>query len=196
MENIFRLVAERRIQEAIDEGKFDDLPGKGKPLDLEEDVSTPAHLRVANRILKNAGVLPDWMQLDAEIDRQRESIRRASDRLEHEYPRRKARALSASGLGSLEKRKLEFARWLARERAEYLSTMRQVNTDITKLLMLAPSVQRVQAPIKLAEETARFDEAFPFLPGVEAPPPPEPERSDEVKETVRAIYAARRGRHA
>ena len=52
-------IAERRIQEAIERGEFDDLPGKGKPLHLgEDDRSVPEELRMAYRMLKNAGLLP------------------------------------------------------------------------------------------------------------------------------------------
>jgi len=31
----FEKIAEEKIQEAIATGEFDDLPGKGKPLDLD-----------------------------------------------------------------------------------------------------------------------------------------------------------------
>jgi len=61
-------IAERRIQEAIERGEFDDLPGKGKPLDLgEDDRTVPAELRMAYRILKNAGLLPPEVELHKEI---------------------------------------------------------------------------------------------------------------------------------
>ena len=61
-------IAERRIQEAIERGEFDDLPGKGKPLDLgEDDRTVPAELRMAYRILKNAGLLPPDVELHKEI---------------------------------------------------------------------------------------------------------------------------------
>jgi hypothetical protein len=51
-------VAEERIQEAIRRGEFDALPGAGKPLVLEEDPLVPAELRIANRVLSNAGLVP------------------------------------------------------------------------------------------------------------------------------------------
>ena len=61
-------IAERRIQEAIERGEFDDLPGKGKPLDLgDDDRTVPAELRMAYRILKNAGLLPPDVELHKEI---------------------------------------------------------------------------------------------------------------------------------
>src|SRR5689334_22802808 len=57
--DVIARVAERKIQEAIDEGAFDNLPGKGKPLVFDDDPMTPPHLRLANRILRNANVLPE-----------------------------------------------------------------------------------------------------------------------------------------
>jgi len=51
-------LAEKKIQEAMACGEFDDLPGAGRPLDLDDDALVPEELRVAHRILKNAGVAP------------------------------------------------------------------------------------------------------------------------------------------
>jgi hypothetical protein len=52
------LLAERRIVEAIARGELDDLPGAGQPLALDDDRLVPEELRVAYRILKNAGFVP------------------------------------------------------------------------------------------------------------------------------------------
>ena len=54
----FELIAERKIAEAAAKGEFDGLPGAGKPLDLEEDPLVPEDQRMANRILRNAGIAP------------------------------------------------------------------------------------------------------------------------------------------
>jgi len=54
----FDAVAEERIQEAIRRGDLDGLPGAGKPLVLDDDPLVPAEVRAANRILKNAGLVP------------------------------------------------------------------------------------------------------------------------------------------
>ena len=56
-------LAERKIEEAIARGEFDDLPGAGRPLELDDDPLVPEELRVAYRILKNAGYVPP--ELDA-----------------------------------------------------------------------------------------------------------------------------------
>jgi hypothetical protein len=65
--NIFDKIAEERIREAIEHGEFDDLPGKGKPLNLEDDSHLPADLRLAYKILKNADCLPPELELRKEI---------------------------------------------------------------------------------------------------------------------------------
>ncbi|MGB7180446.1 MAG: DUF1992 domain-containing protein [Burkholderiaceae bacterium] len=52
-----RLV-ESRIEQARDDGEFDNLPGAGKPLQLDDDSMVPEELRVVYRVLKNAGFVP------------------------------------------------------------------------------------------------------------------------------------------
>ncbi len=65
--DIFRTIAEGKIREAVLNGEFDNLPNKGKPLDLDDTAHIPEELRAAYTILKNAGVLPEEMELKKEI---------------------------------------------------------------------------------------------------------------------------------
>ena len=60
-------LAEQRIAEAIANGELDELPGKGRPLELDDDALVPEHLRLAYRILKNAGFVPPEVQTLNEI---------------------------------------------------------------------------------------------------------------------------------
>ena len=60
-------IAEARIRDAMARGDFDDLPGKGKPLQLEDLSEVPDDLRVGYLVLKNAGVLPEEMQSRKEM---------------------------------------------------------------------------------------------------------------------------------
>ncbi len=55
------------MQEAVGRGEFDNLPGTGKPLALDDDTFVPPELRVAYRVLQNAGYLPHNLQLRSEI---------------------------------------------------------------------------------------------------------------------------------
>jgi hypothetical protein len=59
---MFELIAERKIAEAIARGELDDLPGAGRPLDLDDDAMIPEELRLAHRILKNAGYVPPELE--------------------------------------------------------------------------------------------------------------------------------------
>ena len=56
-------IAENRIREAMQEGEFDDLPGAGKPIDLDGYFKLPEHLRVAFSILKTANCVPAEVEL-------------------------------------------------------------------------------------------------------------------------------------
>ena len=60
-------LAEQRIAEAIANGELDELPGKGRPLELDDDALVPEDLRLAYRILKNAGFVPPEVQTLNEI---------------------------------------------------------------------------------------------------------------------------------
>ncbi len=65
--DILRRIAEQRILEAMERGEFDNLPGRGKPLKLDDDSWIPEDLRAAYRVLKNAGCLPPELELKKEI---------------------------------------------------------------------------------------------------------------------------------
>ncbi|MCI1858503.1 MAG: DUF1992 domain-containing protein [Sporolactobacillus sp.] len=60
-------LAEEKIQQALRDGAFDNLPGKGRPLEMEQLSSVPADLRIGYKVLKNAGYLPQELQLHKEI---------------------------------------------------------------------------------------------------------------------------------
>jgi len=51
------IVAEQRIREAMERGEFENLPSRGRPLDLDEDANVPEELRMAYKLLKNGGYL-------------------------------------------------------------------------------------------------------------------------------------------
>ena len=72
-------IAEERIRKAQEEGVFDNLPGKGKPLQLEDDSRIPEDLRLAYKILKNANCLPPEMELRKEIFSLRQLLDAATD---------------------------------------------------------------------------------------------------------------------
>ena len=73
------VVAERKIREAMDRGEFANLPGAGKPLRLEDDSMIPEDLRVAYKILRNAGCIPPELEVRKEIVNLRDLLRTIGD---------------------------------------------------------------------------------------------------------------------
>jgi hypothetical protein len=63
----FDRIVEALIKEAMERGEFDNLPGKGKPIDLTEYFETPEEVRLANSVLKNAGMTSLEVELLKEI---------------------------------------------------------------------------------------------------------------------------------
>jgi hypothetical protein len=75
--DVFQLIAERKIVEAMERGEFDNLPGKGKPLQLSQDLLEPPERRLANKILKDAGVAPVEVSLRRELTELKRDYARA-----------------------------------------------------------------------------------------------------------------------
>lgn len=65
--NLLDQLAEANIEEALERGILDDLPGMGRPLELDDDAMVPENLRAAYRILRNSGHLPQEVTLYSEI---------------------------------------------------------------------------------------------------------------------------------
>jgi hypothetical protein len=76
---LFQRVAEQRIIEAQRKGEFDNLPGKGKPLELEDLSWVPQDLRIGYKILKNAHVLPPEAELLKDIHTLEDLLKHVED---------------------------------------------------------------------------------------------------------------------
>ena|SRR3984893_7059694 len=63
-------IAERKIREAMVEGAFDNLTGKGRPLNLEENPYEDPSLRMAHRLLRNNGFAPACMEEAKDLERE------------------------------------------------------------------------------------------------------------------------------
>ena len=63
-----RVITEKKLREAIENGEFDNLPGKGNPVDLKENPFEDPDLRMVHRLLRNAGFAPAWIEERKDID--------------------------------------------------------------------------------------------------------------------------------
>jgi DnaJ homologue, subfamily C, member 28, conserved domain len=76
---LFQRIAEQRILEAQRNGAFDDLPGRGKPLELEDLSWVPEELRIGYHILKNAHVLPPEAELLKDVHTLEDLLKHVED---------------------------------------------------------------------------------------------------------------------
>jgi hypothetical protein len=128
---------ERQIRQAIDEGKFDNLPHQGKPLPNDENPYA-GEWGLAFHVLRNAGFAPPWIEADKEV---RALLARRDAIL--------ARAAAGPALSESARRRDH----LALERL-----VDEINRSIERLNAEAPTTQQHRRPLALADELARYDE--------------------------------------
>ena len=80
--DFFERVAENRILEAMEAGLFDHLEGMGQPFKFEDDRHVPPELRLAYKMLKNAGCLPPELELRQEVVRLQDLVATMPDTAE------------------------------------------------------------------------------------------------------------------
>ncbi len=80
--DFFQRIAENRILEALEAGLFDNLPGKGRPLKLDDDSNVPEDLRLAYKIMKMADCLPPELETRREITRLQDLVASLEDESE------------------------------------------------------------------------------------------------------------------
>jgi hypothetical protein len=98
--DLWRRIAEEKIERAMEEGAFDHLAGQGKPLPVEEDSLTDPDMRLAHHLLRSNGFTLPWIaerqEIEAIIQGTRASLartwrwqcsRRRDDVLEREWAR-------------------------------------------------------------------------------------------------------------
>jgi hypothetical protein len=129
---------ERQIREAVEDGRFDNLPHQGKPLPNDENPYA-AEWGLAFHVLKNAGFAPPWIEADKDV---RELLTRRDALI--------ARAATGAAPSLLER---------TRARAQLESLVTQANAATARLNAEAPSVRQHRRPLVLADELRRFDEA-------------------------------------
>ena len=84
-------LVEKKIREAMEKGEFDNLPGKGEPIDLSENPFEDPEMRMVHRLLRNAGFAPPWLEerksIEAELANAREILARAKKLFREESKR-------------------------------------------------------------------------------------------------------------
>jgi len=89
----FEWIAEHKIREAIEAGEFDNLPGKGKPVNLDDYWQQSPSTRMAYIVLKNSGYLPPQLLLRKEIERLMVEVEAVTGRFRRRCQRYRQRIL-------------------------------------------------------------------------------------------------------
>lgn len=135
-ERIRESIVERQIRDAMDEGRFDDLPHRGARLSLPDD-SAAGDRAIAHRVLKNAGMAPAWIEADQTV-----------------------RALLAErdGLLTRPSRLSSLAR--TRARADLVRVVEAANRAILRVNVEAPTERQHRRMLDIDTELARLERAF------------------------------------
>ena len=80
--SVIQDIAEHRIREAIDQGEMENLPGRGRPLELDNDAHIPQEMRMAYKILKNSGHLPQEVEQEKQVQTMLDLLEHCQDEQE------------------------------------------------------------------------------------------------------------------
>ncbi len=146
----FRSAVEKAIEEARQEGKFDNLPGHGKPLRLEENPHEAPEKRMAHHILRSNGFAPAWIEMGKAIDaRYRQAVGHL-DRTWSWYQRYLAQERPAPGwVHSDWQRALE----------AFLEEIQALNQLIRNHNVQVPNPRFERRPLDASKELARIQDA-------------------------------------
>lgn len=149
---------EQQIREAQERGAFDNLPGKGKPLDL----TTNPYARdweLAFKILKDAGCAPEWIELDKAIRSRLEKARTTLARHWAWHEGRLAELARQSGRWARAERERVEAGW-QQAVIEFEQEVAAINQQITELNLKVPAPRFQRFKIDAAREIGRITKRF------------------------------------
>lgn len=145
---------DQQIREAQEQGAFDDLPGKGRPLDLSSNPHAQDQ-ELAFKILRDAGFAPEWIELD-------KAIRSKSDRarlaLSRQWLWRNARLAEFADRpdrrAEVERARIEGG-W-HRALSVFEKEVETINAEITKLNLVVPGPRFQRFKVNAVGEVARL----------------------------------------
>lgn len=157
---------DEQIREAQERGQFDNLPGRGKPLDLTPNPHA-GDREMAFKILRDAGYAPEWIELDkairGKLERARTALARAwtrhqeSTRKPWEPATSKLRSWRPPAPGSQMAAERSLAAWQEAVVA-FRQEVEAINREITELNLKVPSPGFQRAKVDAEREVQRLIE--------------------------------------
>jgi DnaJ family protein C protein 28 len=136
-----QMLIDRQIQEAMENGEFDNLPGKGKPLVFDDNPYLEPGQELAFGLLKRNGFAPEWIERDKAI---RKELEAAQKLLRNAWQQRR-------GDPSRE------AKWQAAV-AQFEAALTKLNRKIDDLNLIVPVLSAQRPRLRPADEVRRIQE--------------------------------------
>ena len=151
----------KQIEEAMERGEFSNLPGEGKPLKLDTNPFLTPQARMANRLLKENGLVPRWVELEREITQEKAQLERILTNLKARRERLAALIQRHPGRHRAISRTFEQER--ARGIQQYSEKHENLNRKIQRVNLLMPTRNRQYARRNKETALLRFQEMCPSL---------------------------------
>lgn len=148
-EQAVRKLVEERIQSAMEKGAFDNLPGKGRPLQLDFNPYVRPELRLAYKVLADANFAPDWIELDKRVRAAREEI----DSIQRQHIAWLERHVQSSRRQPTSLRTRH-----ERTRRELEKRLNELNRKIDELNLIVPLLSLQRPRISVEDVLVSFDD--------------------------------------
>ena len=137
---------EEQIRRAIEVGEFDDLPGKGKPLHLDENPFEDPDWHLANKVLRDGGFTLPWIEKRKDIE---ERLAAALAALSRAWLRRTTDLETGQGIDLIE------TQWRQAEEV-FRSECAELNKLIFSYNLEVPTQQVHRLPVQVEREIQKI----------------------------------------
>lgn len=141
-------IVTQRIEEAMRRGEFDNLPGRGKPMQVTREPFVPEDQQMAFKLLQNNNMTPDWIA-------ERNELLKVKERFSQQVQSIAQEALAQWAAAEDDTRREDiqavWARWLARWEGE----VTEINRRIQTLNLKQPIAHLEVFKIRLDDELRR-----------------------------------------
>lgn len=149
---------DEQIREAQEQGKFENLQGFGKPLNLDDNPYS-GDKGLGYNLLKSNGYAPPEIELANEISKELERAETRLVKLRHQ-----GQALRARRVAPFPSEKRAFNAAVEKAVTEYEQKLRELNRKILILNLSAPSAMH-RPLLDIEKLVQQFRDSCPLLPG-------------------------------
>ncbi|MBI3943765.1 MAG: DUF1992 domain-containing protein [Chloroflexi bacterium] len=150
-------LVEDQIRDAMQQGEFNHLRGKGKPQPVEESADEAF---MANKLLKDQGFVPDWIAEDKEIGEEKAVLRRMLER-HVDWHREQLAAGGNKTLALGARQHAELLSWLDTMRLrlenQYSQRAAKLNKKIDRFNLIVPLFTLTRTRVRIDKELAWFN---------------------------------------